>query len=138
MIKGLPIGSFITAIFICSTLPSCAPSITSDQSSKLEQISKNDSATKWFEGGDLHKATVGKWKSASYENKLATCGDWLTSTKWKNRLNSPQDIEKLKTKAAIFVSGLDKAVVANNIDHLVISEIAATLLVMSNDLDPDR
>ena len=43
--------------------------------------SRDLSSTKWFQGGNLHKATVAEWKNASYQNKLATSADWLSATK---------------------------------------------------------
>ena len=33
----------------------------------------------WYEGGTLHKATVQEWQQATYENRLATSGDWFVS-----------------------------------------------------------
>lgn len=36
-------------------------------------------AREWYEGGTLHKATVGQWKNASYSDKLATAGDWAAA-----------------------------------------------------------
>ncbi len=41
------------------------------QSSKLN--------SKWYEGGNLHKTSVGEWRTATYENKLATTADWSIS-----------------------------------------------------------
>ena len=37
------------------------------------------SKTNWYEGGTLHNATVNQWKEATYENKLATCADFVAS-----------------------------------------------------------
>ncbi len=34
-------------------------------------------AAEWYEGGNLHKATVRMWRKASYDNRLATSGDWF-------------------------------------------------------------
>lgn len=43
------------------------------------------SAREWYEGGDLHKATVSMWRKASYDNRLATSGDWFNEiTKKRN------------------------------------------------------
>lgn len=36
-------------------------------------------AREWFRGGTLHSATVHQWNSAAEENKLATCGDWISA-----------------------------------------------------------
>lgn len=34
----------------------------------------------WYSGGTLHKATIGEWKAASYQNRLATCSDFIAGT----------------------------------------------------------
>ncbi|MGR3301004.1 MAG: hypothetical protein ACUZ8I_00730 [Candidatus Scalindua sp.] len=40
---------------------------------------------KWYEGGNLHKATVRTWNNASYRNRLATSADWFNEiTKTSN------------------------------------------------------
>lgn len=36
---------------------------------------------KWYEGGDLHRAVIGEWKAATYENKLATSADMVANIK---------------------------------------------------------
>ena len=38
-------------------------------------------ATRWFSGGTLHKATFGEWMEATEENRRATAADWVTATK---------------------------------------------------------
>lgn len=91
----------------------------------------------WFHGGNLHKATVSQWKSASYKNKLATAGDYLASTLWDNSLNSTNDFEKLKIKADQLVSGIDYVIRAQGTDDIKINEIAGTIIATSgNNLGP--
>jgi hypothetical protein len=91
----------------------------------------------WFNGGNLHTATVAQWKSASYKNKLATAGDYLSATLWKNSLNSTNDFEKLKIKANELVSGIDYVITAQGTDDIKINEIAGTIIATSgNDLGP--
>ena len=43
-------------------------------------FSANALAQEWYEGGDLHTATVAQWKSATAHNKVATCADWVHVT----------------------------------------------------------
>lgn len=41
---------------------------------------KRPDGKKWYEEkGTLHRSTVGEWKAASYENRLATSADWFVS-----------------------------------------------------------
>jgi hypothetical protein len=42
----------------------------------------NESTTvvdNWYKGGTLHKAKISDWKTATIENKLATCGDFMAT-----------------------------------------------------------
>ena len=97
------------------------------------------SSRKWFQGGNLHNATLAQWKSATYQNRLATAADWLAVTRWKGHLNSPSDFDKLKTKAQILVRAVGRVVAGREMDQLGfmrITEIAAALITMSNDLGP--
>ena len=55
-------------------------SLVSCQNSNKEvkkTISNNEkTTTKWYSGGNLHKATGTEWKKATASNKLATCADF--------------------------------------------------------------
>ncbi len=109
------------------------PSTTSSNSTS------STSSRKWFQGGNLHNATLAQWKSATYQNKLATASDWLTATKWKGHLNSSSDFDKIKVKAQMLVRAVDKVVSGKEMDQLDFmkaNEIAAALVTMSNDLGP--
>lgn len=33
----------------------------------------------WYEGGNLHQASVKAWRESSYSNRLATAADWFVS-----------------------------------------------------------
>jgi len=90
----------------------------------------------WYQGGTLHKATYAVWKNASYKNKLATSSDWLISTSWKGHLNSPDDLNRLKLKAKMLVSAVDEIVSTNYISSLIVTEIAASIITLSDDLGP--
>jgi hypothetical protein len=104
--------------------------------SSPSSVSSAQETTEWFQGGNLHNSSVADWKVATRQNKLATAADWLTATKWKGHLTSPQDFDRLKLKAETLVNAVDEAVAGQNVDHLEVREIAAALLTMSNDLGP--
>ncbi|MDC9611569.1 hypothetical protein, partial [Pseudoalteromonas sp. GABNS16H] len=40
---------------------------------------EKSSQKEWYEGGTLHDATIRQWLDATYDNKRATAGDWVTS-----------------------------------------------------------
>ena len=68
------------------------------------------SAKEWYEGGTLHEATIAQWKRASYQNKLATCGDWLSALYMRGNLNvSISGMDDLKRCAVAVVDYIDKA-----------------------------
>ncbi len=108
-------------------------------SSTSSNSTVSTSSKKWFQGGNLHKATLAQWKSATYQNKLATASDWLSATKWKGHLNSPSDFDKIKVKAQMLVRAVDKVVAGKEmeqLDFMKANEIAAALVTMSDDLGP--
>ncbi len=37
-------------------------------------------AKDWYRGGTLRDASISQWKQATFENKLATCGDFAAET----------------------------------------------------------
>jgi len=94
------------------------------------------SSPQWFQGGNLHNATVAQWKSATYQNKLATASDWLAVTKWKGYLNSPGDFNKVKAKAQMLVKAVDEVVAQKETNSMKVNEIAAAIITMSNDFGP--
>ena len=95
----------------------------------------------WFKGGNLHKASVIQWKRATYQNKLATAGDWLTATLWKGHLNSYKDFDRLKVKAEMLVRALDSSLsaipIGNEAEDMLVAEAAVFLIHTANDLGPD-
>jgi uncharacterized protein (UPF0297 family) len=110
-----------------------------NQEGRRERIGSEFSAwhgSHWFEGGNLHSATIAEWKAATYHNKLATAGDCLAATKWRGYLKSPDDFDRIRVKAQMLVSAVDGAVPAELWDSVRVNDIAAAIIVMSNDLGP--
>ena len=101
--------------------------------------SSSSSSKKWYQGGNLHNATYAQWKGATYQNKLATAADWLAAIKWKGHLNSKDDFDKLKVKAHMLVEAVDGSINvddAGSLDSMNITEVAAIIITVSNDLGP--
>jgi hypothetical protein len=122
---------FLIAVIVALTAQDC-----SGGSSTKKTQTASDTNSRWFSGGNLHNATIAEWKSATHRNKLATCGDWLASTKWKGSLNSPADFEKLKVKAEMLLKAVDKTVEGETVEEMKVAEVAAAIITMSNDLSP--
>jgi len=110
----------------------CASSNVQNNSRSSGQFSSSTSA-QWFQGGTLHNATVAQWKSGTYQNKLATSSDWLAATKWKGALNTPSDFDKVKVQAQNLVTAINGVVTVENTDSLNIAEIAAAIILASNE-----
>ncbi len=90
----------------------------------------------WFNGGTLHQAKFIEWQNASYDNKLATCGDWLSVTTWKGELNTYSDFDRLKIQADILVKVLDSCIEEGKGLGLSVVEVAVMLIQQSYDLRP--
>ncbi|TSA25071.1 SH3 domain-containing protein [bacterium] len=67
---------------------------------KPKSISKSEPDIKWYKGGTLHKVNAISWQNASYDNKLATCADFIAKL-WEdgklkyhinNKINTIDDI----------------------------------------------
>ena len=52
-------------------------------------------AKEWYEGGNLHKATVKMWRDASYDNRLATSGDWFNEITKKNNPDLQKKLDNI-------------------------------------------
>jgi hypothetical protein len=51
---------------------------------------------KWYEGGTLHNKSALEWQTASRDDKLATCGDFVTKM-WQGGNLKPSIADKLST-----------------------------------------
>ncbi|WP_204150425.1 hypothetical protein [Leptolyngbya sp. CCY15150] len=68
----------------------------------------------WYEGGTLHNAGALEWQQASYENKLATCADFVSSM-WEEKSLKPsiqnqiKSMDDIRTLAQELVTQMDAA-----------------------------
>ncbi|MFH1754156.1 MAG: hypothetical protein ABIA59_00490 [Candidatus Latescibacterota bacterium] len=69
---------------------------------------------KWYEGGTLHKRPALEWQKASYNNKLATCADFVAHA-WINKMLNKKVskqihvVDDLKPFAVELVAFIDAA-----------------------------
>ena len=90
-------------------------------------------ARAWYEGGTLHSVTVGEWKKATYQNKLATCGDMVANF-WRNDLanfevkNIPDDFKPYAQELVNFIDTSTEGI--DEVNHYKVSEIAAMGAIM--------
>lgn len=69
----------------------------------------------WYQGGTLHKATWSEWQKGTYENKVATCADFVASMNNDNLLTSEISrnlltVEHYRPLAEELAKGIDEAI----------------------------
>lgn len=85
-----------------------------------------DYNSEWYSGGTLHESLISEWKVATYENKLATCADFVATI--NPNLNS---METLKMQSKDLMNCIDEAVLGNHLsDDKQVSIIAAQCTVL--------
>lgn len=85
--------------------------ISDDSSQTNNSTTQIEQSDKWYQGGTLHKASIADWKEATYENKLATCADFVysTSPKIKELVTQSGNPDTAKEYAAALIICIDKA-----------------------------
>ena len=85
-------------------------------------------AKEWYQGGTLHGATVREWKKATYQNKLATCGDMVAHL-WQSGMANfkiddiPDDFKPYAQELVAFIDTSTEGI--DEVNHYKVSEIAA-------------
>lgn len=77
----------------------------------------------WYEGGNLHDRTVVRWRQATYANKLATAGDWVTV------FTTYDDLDEAKELAQDLVECVDGSVDAAP-DAMKAAELGASCAIL--------
>ena len=87
-------------------------------------------ASKWYEGGSLHRANVGEWRRATYSNKLATASDWaMTHRGVKARVMGSGSIANARPYAVDLMRCVDAGAGPSGYAQLRASELAAACMV---------
>jgi hypothetical protein len=83
-----------------------------------------------LKNGTLHKKTIIEWKTASDENKLATCADFMVNFKETDH-QKYTSIKEMKYDANNLKICLDEGTRNNNYaDNMKISEVAAVCYIL--------
>lgn len=98
---SLNISLGIVAVLILGLVGNCAlpkqSATTSRTATPTSGQEQNQSRQgKWYEGGTLHNAGAFEWQQASYENKLATCANFVSSM-WEKKLLKPSIQNQIKS-----------------------------------------
>lgn len=73
-----------------------------------------DGVLKWYQGGSLHKKSALDWQNADYDDKLATCADFVAHS-WERKEFKPRiqqsirTIDDMKPYALELVTAMDAA-----------------------------
>ena len=67
-----------------------------------QRAGQEQAEQKWYEGGTLHSATIDEWRSATPENRLATCAEFVAELWSKGRLREDM-AAKIKTPDDLLV-----------------------------------
>lgn len=65
-------------------------------------------ALEWYQGGDLHGATVAQWHAADARNRLATAADMTTATLGVDRLKAAGGWSAARKYSTDLVTCIDK------------------------------
>ena len=104
---------------------SCSSVFTPSPETKAERQQKE-----WYDGGTLHRSTLREWKAATFQNKLATAGDFVANA--NNVLGKRQVGAELKAAAEDLVIAIDIMAGSDslNLDKERTSDIAAMILTV--------
>lgn len=81
-------------------------------------------AEEWYEGGTLHRADAAEWKASTYENRLATAGDFAA------KVSKPASMSELLSSAVALESCISEAVDDPSIAAQSVTQIAAACVLL--------
>jgi len=86
-------------------------SVDDSGSDSIEETSANHN---WYQGGTLHSAGALAWQKSDYQNKLATCSDFIASMWQKGNFkpfiqNAIKTVDDMRPYAEDLVNCLDAA-----------------------------
>lgn len=79
----------------------------------------------WYAGGTLHKSTMATWNSATEENKLATCADFVANTN-----DYTDNFEQMKIDATELMNCINETGKSDIVSEQATGEIAASCTIL--------
>ena len=79
----------------------------------------------WYEGGNLHQATLREWCAATDANRLATAADFAATILKGQNLS----VGQLRPKAAALIEAIRPSAEKRELGSLQVSEVAASAAV---------
>lgn len=99
--------------------------IAAGGNSEFDSATGTYSSKEWYEGGTLHDKTVREWRAATYENRLATCADFVMVS--GDHISHPPD---LKHRSRQLEACISSAVRGGEFDYKEVSEFAASCAIL--------
>ena len=117
------------ALIICILIINCmgGENDSTSNGEDVTNINENNSTTNndWYSGGTLHKSDISEWKNATEENKLATCGDFVSIVNKNAKISDLKyEAEQLKICIDEATKGLD------NTNSMKVSEVASQCIIL--------
>ncbi len=91
-------------------------------------------AAKWYEGGTLHNATRAEWAKATYENRLATCSDYVASSTTGAKLLKAKGRDALKPRAVRMEKHMTDVLTGSKFKQVDVPE-AAIMCLTAMDME---
>ena len=98
--------------------------------SGVETPNSTSTGKKWYEGGTLHRAKISEWRNASYENRLATCSDFVMTMRGNGVVPADLPVDEYKPYAVDLERGISKVASGGNADNQTVAGIAAMIRVL--------
>ena len=97
-----------------------------------EPVIEDSIPARWYVGGNLHSATVAEWRTATYENKLATAADFIAWLYTNDLVNFQiTDANSILPFAIELAVALDAIANENNLmDSNAVTEIVPFIIVL--------
>jgi hypothetical protein len=108
--------------------------LTNQSVSQLEPISvprtrSTPKRQQWYQGGTLHKSTLGQWAQAPYRDCLATASDFVV-TMLKHEGKQPRNIDELKSLAIDLEVCITTTRGDGELDQLAVAEVSAACWIL--------
>jgi hypothetical protein len=121
VLKAYPLCFLLLVAVASMTTPANKHTDSSNPASMQDQQTAPTPHTNaWHEGGTLHKDNGAAWATATYQNKLATCADFVAAT--NHQIDAKESKELLDC--------LDNVFSEPNTHSMNISEAAAACLIL--------
>lgn len=126
------IAILIGIVSACSSGEAPSQSSSSFKKPTATSTSAVRTQSEWYKGGTLHRSDVSTWRAASYQNRLATCGDFSAASLSDEQKRSLRSMDDLKTQAVGLCECINVAVrdLSSDMDDTSIASIGSMCIAL--------